>query len=418
MARRRPRWPSCPRSSAASSRSCASTRSIRVTCGRRCSRTRSPARTSPTGRRRRGRPRPARPDRGRPAERRLPRPGAGRGVGVSALAFDLPDGLEAREPPEAPAAAVMTSACSSPRRALDDRAHALRRDPRFLAAGDLVVVNTSATLPAALPDYAADGTELELQLSTPAPGRDDDVWIVELRRGDAPFAGASVGERFTLPAGATAGLVDRYAGVRLLFARLDSRAAPRLPRRARPADPLRVCPGELAARRLPDRLRGQSGQRGDAERGRPFTAELITRLVARCPRRAGHAPHRRLLAGAARAAVSGALSRPRADCAAPQRHPSLRRPGDRDRNDGRPRAGDGRGAGRHRRRGRGLDEPRRHAGTRALDGRRPADRPARVGVVTPRAARPPPATTWSRAATARRRAGYRWHEFGDSHLIL
>ena len=39
--------------------------------------------------------------------------------------------------------------------------------PRLLRAGDLVVVNDAATLPASLPGTAADGSELELRLSGP-----------------------------------------------------------------------------------------------------------------------------------------------------------------------------------------------------------------------------------------------------------
>ena len=61
-------------------------------------------------------------------------------------------------------------------------AHARARDlPDFLRPGDLVVVNTSATLPAALAARRADGTALELHLSTPLPGAADDRWVVELR---------------------------------------------------------------------------------------------------------------------------------------------------------------------------------------------------------------------------------------------
>ena len=120
---------------------------------------------------------------------------------MSALAFELPDGLEAHEPPEAYGGRrdEVRLLVSDVERASISHAR-FAELPRFLAAGDLVVVNTSATLPAALPALRADGSELELRLSTPAPGRDDDVWIVELRRGDAPFAGASVGERIALPA--------------------------------------------------------------------------------------------------------------------------------------------------------------------------------------------------------------------------
>ena len=141
---------------------------------------------------------------------------------MSALAFRLPDGLEAHEPPEAHGGRRddVRLLVSDATQATIEHARFVEL-PRFFAPGDLLVVNTSATLPAALPATRDDGTPLELRLSTPAPGRDDDVWIVELRHGDAPFAGAAVGERIGLPAGGSAELLARYAGVRLLVARLD-----------------------------------------------------------------------------------------------------------------------------------------------------------------------------------------------------
>ena len=140
---------------------------------------------------------------------------------MSALAFQLPDGLEAHEPPEARGGRrddVRLLVSDTARASIE---HARFVDlPRFLTPGDLLVVNTSATLPAALTATRDDGTQIELRLSTPAPGRDDDLWIVELRLGDAPFGGATVGERISLPAGGSAELLARYAGVRLIVARL------------------------------------------------------------------------------------------------------------------------------------------------------------------------------------------------------
>ena len=50
-----------------------------------------------------------------------------------------------------------------------------RELPRFLGAGDLLVVNTSATLPAAL-GAGLDGEALQVRLSTAQPGG---LWIVE-----------------------------------------------------------------------------------------------------------------------------------------------------------------------------------------------------------------------------------------------
>ena len=305
---------------------------------------------------------------------------------MSALAFQLPDGLEAHEPPEARGGRrddVRLLVSDAARASIE---HARFADlPRFLAPGDLLVVNTSATLPAALPATRDDGTQLELRLSTPAPGRADDVWIVELRLGDAPFGGAAIGERIALARGRLGGAprpVRRRPAHRR--AARPARAAARVPGRARAAHPLRLRPGELAAGRLPDRVRARARQRRDAERRTTVhgRADHAARRPGRA-RRADHASHRRLLTGTARATVPGALQRSRAHRPARQRRPSLGRPRHRDRDDGRAGARDRRPAGRSGECRRRLDEPRRHSRTWALDRGRAAHRPARVGVVAP-----------------------------------
>jgi S-adenosylmethionine:tRNA ribosyltransferase-isomerase len=104
--------------------------------------------------------------------------------------------------------------------------HAIFRDlPGLLAPGDLLVVNTSATLPAALDAAGPGGRRLRLHLSTPAPGSDqgDGLWTVELRQptgpGSLPFAGARRGWRLALPGGGRARLLR--GGPRLWRARLE-----------------------------------------------------------------------------------------------------------------------------------------------------------------------------------------------------
>src|SRR5204862_399114 len=107
-------------------------------------------------------------------------------------------------------------------------AHVRFRDlPDVLATGDLVVVNTSATLPAALAARREDGTPLELHVATEAPhAPGGDWWVVELRSsgGGAPFRGARGGERLELAGGdAHVDLVVPYAGgTRLWLARVDA----------------------------------------------------------------------------------------------------------------------------------------------------------------------------------------------------
>ncbi len=76
-----------------------------------------------------------------------------------------------------------------------------------LRPGDLLVVNDSATLPAALPARRADGEAVDLHLSTPDPtnpGR----WVVEVRS-DGRRAKARA-ETLTLPHGGKARLIAPY----------------------------------------------------------------------------------------------------------------------------------------------------------------------------------------------------------------
>jgi len=191
--------------------------------------------------------------------------------------------LEAHEPPEArgvPRDSVRLLVSS---RRKESIVHSRFRDlPQFLAPGDLLVVNTSDTLPASVPATRANGAELELRFSTPAPGRDpDSYWIVELRRADEPFGALAVGEELVLPAAARARILAPYAVPRLWLAHLD------LPQAletylAEHGRPIRY--GYVPQRWPLSAYRNvYAAEPGSAEMpsaGRPFTAELITRLVA------------------------------------------------------------------------------------------------------------------------------------------
>lgn len=128
------------------------------------------------------------------------------------LDFKLPAELEAGEPPEARGLArdevrLMVSHYSD-----NQVVHTQFRNlPDYLEAGDLLVINTSGTLNAALKATRADGTSLEVHLSTHLPA---DLWIVEVRQPDGsttqPFYQAVAGERLNLPGGASAMLHTPY----------------------------------------------------------------------------------------------------------------------------------------------------------------------------------------------------------------
>ena len=126
--------------------------------------------------------------------------------------FELPAELEAAEPPEArglrrDAVRLLVSDVAG-----DTVRHARFSDlPRWLDAGDLLVVNTSGTMNAAVDAVSADGERFELHVSTALPGG---FWTVELRvPGDGasqPFRQAQVGTTLRLPAGGRATLLAPY----------------------------------------------------------------------------------------------------------------------------------------------------------------------------------------------------------------
>ena len=209
----------------------------------------------------------------------------------TALAFELPERLEAHEPPEARGLArdeVRLMVAS----AHDGRiVHGRFRDlPGFLAPGDLVVVNTSATLPAALPARHPDGSMLQLRLSTPARGAPGDAWwVVELRsaNGASPFRGVEIGQRYELPGRARAEIVapEPFASRRsrrLWIARLEL-PEPLGDYLARHGHPIRYAyvPREWPLASYQTVFAQEPGSAEMPSAGRPFTADLITALVAR-----------------------------------------------------------------------------------------------------------------------------------------
>ncbi len=147
---------------------------------------------------------------------------------TAALAFELPHALEATEPPEARGIDRDAVRLMMADAATGHISHAAFAElPEFLAAGDLVVLNVSATLPAAVGATRADGTAVRVHFATRAPRLDDRWRVVELRSADGatPVRGRA-GETINLPghgpARPTLELIAPYAsGSRLLLARHD-----------------------------------------------------------------------------------------------------------------------------------------------------------------------------------------------------
>src|SRR5216110_466505 len=122
---------------------------------------------------------------------------------MTALDFELPKQLEAHEPPE-----LRGSGRDDVRMLVSDRAsgavaHAHFRElPQFLRAGDLLVLNTSATLPAALTAIRDNDEEIALHWSTSLPGG---LAVVEPRK-----VVMHAGEVLALPGGGKATLLTPY----------------------------------------------------------------------------------------------------------------------------------------------------------------------------------------------------------------
>lgn len=219
------------------------------------------------------------------------------------LDFTLPPELEASEPPEArgltrDGVRLMVSRGTPPQ----ITHHRFAGLVNALEPGDLLVINTSGTLNAALDGTRSDGSALEVHLSTHLPG---DIWTLELRQpglqnaqdsqgspGTLPFRNGVAGETIRLPAGGEVTLLAPYAtdraslapdaGVRLWLATL---ALP-LPLEgylARYGFPIRYgyVPHRWPASYYQTVYATEIGSAEMPSAGRAFTPEIITRLIAR-----------------------------------------------------------------------------------------------------------------------------------------
>ncbi|GLW08930.1 queuosine biosynthesis protein [Microtetraspora sp. NBRC 13810] len=190
--------------------------------------------------------------------------------------FALPAPLEAHEPPEARGLARDGVRLLVSRLAGGEISHHRFTDlPGLLAPGDLLVVNNSATLPAAV---RLD--RLAVHFST---AREDGSWLVELRRRTGedtePYPGGTAGEWLPLPGGATLRLVRRETP-RLWRARLDRDVEDYLRRYGRPIRYSYV-PRDWPLADYQTVFAVVPGSAEMPSAGRPFSAGLVTALVSR-----------------------------------------------------------------------------------------------------------------------------------------
>jgi S-adenosylmethionine:tRNA ribosyltransferase-isomerase len=200
------------------------------------------------------------------------------------FAFELPSDLEAAEPPEARGfgrgdVRMLVGHVGSGSLV----SSSFRRLPEFLEPGDLVVINASGTIPAALDSTGPDGTRIAVHLSTQL---DDGRWIVEPRRpagwSSERWSGPPPPRRLRLGQSAAVTLVEPCAsGNRLWLARVDLGSDPVgwLETHGRPIQygyvrrpwPIDAYQNVFAT---------EPGSAEMPSAGRPFTAEMVTRLVA------------------------------------------------------------------------------------------------------------------------------------------
>ncbi len=203
---------------------------------------------------------------------------------MSALAFELPEALEATAPPEARGvdrdAVKLLVADPADGSVTHTRFHCL---PGLLRPGDLLVINVSATLAAAVAGRRSDGSAVRVHVATRAPELDESWRAVELRSPDGarPERGRA-GETIRLGAGAFELVAPHASGSRLLLARFEGEVTVE-EYLERHGEPIRYRyvehPWPLAAYQNVYATAPGSAEMPSA--GRPFTTQLITELVAR-----------------------------------------------------------------------------------------------------------------------------------------
>lgn len=218
---------------------------------------------------------------------------------MTALDFALPPQLEAHEPPE-----LRGSGRDDVRMLVSDLATGRVTDshfralPQFLRPGDLLVLNTSATLPAALTALRANGAEMTLHWSSALPASERQAASSEQESGD-PLAArrnplavieprhvqADAGEVLTLPGGGRATLLAPYRdSKRLWIALLEIAGTPIADYLRRWGRPIRypyvVQPFPLSAYQT---VYAQS--EGSAEM--PSAGRAFTKAMLACLRRSG-----------------------------------------------------------------------------------------------------------------------------------
>jgi S-adenosylmethionine:tRNA ribosyltransferase-isomerase len=202
-----------------------------------------------------------------------------------ALGFELPPALEATEPPEARGHGrddVRLLVSIGTRPPVDTTFDQL---PSFLGAGDVVVVNTSATIAAALDAVDEHGRAVEVHLSTQLPSG---LWLVEVRqpgpRASRPDFSDHTGSTIAVGTEATIRILTRYRDSRRLWLAVVDTGRLTLPelldRHGRPIRYAHV-PQDWPIEAYQTIFSLDPGSAEMPSASRPFTPETVTQLVLR-----------------------------------------------------------------------------------------------------------------------------------------
>jgi S-adenosylmethionine:tRNA ribosyltransferase-isomerase len=204
---------------------------------------------------------------------------------TSLTRFELPEALSAVEPPE-----ERGLARDQVRMLVADGHRILHRRfadlPEHLAPGDLVVVNTSGTIPAAIDGALSDGRAVVVHFSAPL---DDGTWVVEIRpamNAHGPVTSLVSGDRVRLSGDVSVTVLAAYPDAHQPTTRLW-RATVSVPdvlgllHQHGRAVTYGYVPGRWPLESYQTIFAMHPGSAEMPSAGRPFTHELVTSLVSR-----------------------------------------------------------------------------------------------------------------------------------------
>ena len=202
----------------------------------------------------------------------------------SALSIPLEPAREAHEPPEARGASRDGVRLLVSHGATEVTHTTFAALADHLRAGDALLVNTSATIPAAIAGVTRGGLDLRMHFSTELPGG---LWLVEPRRpagaSTEPFPGDLTGSDVLLDGGGRLHLLDRFGESRRLWIAAAHLATTVLEHLARHGEPIRYkhAPGAWPIDAYQQIFGREPGSAEMPSAARPFSPELVVDLVRR-----------------------------------------------------------------------------------------------------------------------------------------